>query len=1410
MNFPVEEKLDYLPFDKISWKKFEKISTDLLSEFGGEIQAREYLNPGNDQEGIDAYAFSIKDGLYTCLQCKNEKAFGPDKIKKAVQRFLSGKYKLISNRFILCTQIDLGNKKCEEEIHNQRLILKAINNIDLIIWDSKELNRQLKKHPRIVYDAFDINAVTKFNGIEYTKNYFESQRETQSPPKKLVYTEIPDYIQRSVSTINIRDFINQETKTFCELISDGNAINKHYLLLDDGGNGKSVELSHVAQHFSLPGNDLFPVKIELRDYTQNITIDELICSKCADWRNVESQKLVLIFDGLDEMSENGYIDFIKKMNVFAGSSTESKENKSKATINAVIILSCRTNFYDLQKSDGQLRNFIVLKLNPLSQADIKRYTEFIIGARSAAFLKLMENRDLEELLYSPFYLKELVKIYSQKENGELFPNTKSGIIAAIINQTFEADSVKFALELNNNEIGRERKLEIVKLLAFSMAQLGVNKIKKNDIKNFITTKTERDILRFFSVLKSENDSYQFSHNLIQEYLSATCLINVEIESVIDIISYQPDLKKIKNKWYNPLSFYILLKDNHQNRALIEWLINNEPEVIINIEPDKLNSQTRFSIFTGIINKYKNKGIYIPYNYFSISKFAKFSGGGVDIILYLIDEIENGTQFECRLYCINIIKEFSNYFGLETRIKQILMLCACDKTSKIEIQAKSIEALIKLNHVMSIDEVYDILIKENPNIFERDVRRAMYLLIDTQLPNSKFIRFVLDAIPIINKTNGNFDLSYELQCIEKILSCHKHSDDIITILKFMRAKPEIFRSHGTTITFSIDFLGKFLANCASGYLTDKKIFKPTIELLHSLIKTYCNESIIKLFTDFFIVTNTKKSAFNFFYIESQRTTNNIHILEYLGFLCDWNVLLRIYKDHEKGIVSSDYIRGIRYAVSHAGQQDLHDKFHNYINGKSKKEYDYQPQIDWDKLRSSQNCIDQALLLDRTFFLVQLKNTFNRLGHDWIKKENLNIHYFDLRKELDNTIIVSLLQTWAIEHSEVDYNVIKNHFENSMNWEMYVIYTTHKMIESKTEITEQLKALTISYLKRYLTTIDIRNCIRDKEEGGYYYNEFLAALNDFNYAWDLNWSNEILLDLLHTDTFGYIKEDKIQSKRPFNFISKKIEDHSILKKRILYNLKTNLARPILASHFKMCEILNISEATHFIYNELMNDRVSINDKIYFLEIYLNLGGEKSHLLSVFQNYKGFDYWIEHLGDVLVTEDGEIVCNKFIDIIKENKDLEIIRKPLIILIQCGKIEGIKYLCEYIAFNRKSPIETYNLGNLNTRGLNIGESFSYLFDTLVFTFDTNNKTPDIRPFESAEETVINLINFIALTSDVSYVLALKMYKDFIEKNESNYPNVKNLNYTILSLEREYYKKRQDNIRIQDVVNVNKRLALM
>ncbi|MFI1518796.1 hypothetical protein [Kitasatospora cineracea] len=151
-------KLDLLPFNDLSWEDFERLQWRVMRDVKGLRHAQLYGDRGQVQKGLDIVALA-PDGTGFALQSKKYKRFGASDIKAAVKKFLTTTRPFTVDAFIIGVARPVKSTAAVDELAVQRRALQAIN---LELWDAQELSYLLRDRPDIVIEYFGMPTAEAF------------------------------------------------------------------------------------------------------------------------------------------------------------------------------------------------------------------------------------------------------------------------------------------------------------------------------------------------------------------------------------------------------------------------------------------------------------------------------------------------------------------------------------------------------------------------------------------------------------------------------------------------------------------------------------------------------------------------------------------------------------------------------------------------------------------------------------------------------------------------------------------------------------------------------------------------------------------------------------------------------------------------------------------------------------------------------------------------------------------------------------------------------------------------------------------------------------------------------------------------------------------------------------------------
>jgi hypothetical protein len=130
---------------------------------------------------------------------------------------------------------------------------------------------------------------------------------------------------------------------------------KYIVILGDAGCGKTQEINFLTDYYSNKENTLFPIRIQLRNYT-NQEIEIFIPE---EYKEIGDPNIIFLLDGFDEVESKNKLTLIRSIQYYKEKHPETK-----------FIVTSRTNFYH-----SDLDGFHEYYLADLESLDIQNYIE---------------------------------------------------------------------------------------------------------------------------------------------------------------------------------------------------------------------------------------------------------------------------------------------------------------------------------------------------------------------------------------------------------------------------------------------------------------------------------------------------------------------------------------------------------------------------------------------------------------------------------------------------------------------------------------------------------------------------------------------------------------------------------------------------------------------------------------------------------------------------------------------------------------------------------------------------------------------------------------------------------------------------------------------------------------------------
>lgn len=162
---PVGTRLQLLPFGDLTWEHFERLCLRYVRTRASVVRAQLYGARGQKQHGIDFYVRLSDPPRHEVYQCKRLASFIESDVKKAVDKFLDGKWRDKSKAFRILTSHTIEETQIVDALEVQAQRLNALG-IEFEVIGRERLSEILKDHPRIVDDFFSRSWVEAFCGGE--------------------------------------------------------------------------------------------------------------------------------------------------------------------------------------------------------------------------------------------------------------------------------------------------------------------------------------------------------------------------------------------------------------------------------------------------------------------------------------------------------------------------------------------------------------------------------------------------------------------------------------------------------------------------------------------------------------------------------------------------------------------------------------------------------------------------------------------------------------------------------------------------------------------------------------------------------------------------------------------------------------------------------------------------------------------------------------------------------------------------------------------------------------------------------------------------------------------------------------------------------------------------------------------
>jgi len=1307
----------------------------------------------NPQDRIDEFLVQSNYDIYVGILWKRfgdslENGLTPTEgeFEDAFERYKSVKRPLIivffkRNKFYPTNQYET------EQFHSVQKFCEKLRDIGLY----KDFTNS-KDFQRMIYEII-LDFVEKLTAVEDSRISFT----------RVKYENVVNYLNRKVCPIDKYrpewrfSSFDKDKFDILELLDKENRI----VIIGDAGVGKTIELQRTASYYSKENSKYFPFFIRLNKYVDQ-KIEDFLPN---NWKVIPENQLLLILDGLDEIESKNKRDAIRKIELFA-------EQHSAAAI----IVSCRSNLYQSSDSNtsGTLRDFKEFILLPIDRSQIDSYINTNLAMQADVFENDIQKNQLNDLLYIPFYLSELVKLYSSKKK---FPNSKAALFENFISSRLDGDVEHYRTTIALKD---ERKLIIVTLekIALYAETLGRNSITDDEMRKLLPDVNIRNLMKYCSLinkLDGETTAWQFEHNNIQEYLAAEVISRQDFEIVKSFISFPPDYRKVIPSWVNTLSFLITISNETK---LIDWVLKIEPEITIKFEPSRIEKSVRIAIFKNIFNNYKKKKIWIDRDKFSYDEFSRF-GQDNAIIDFLISEAISATHYTTLSNAVEILARMkipTNYCEI---ITDLLTKIALDNFSiKVPEHVRQ-DALMAMSDLKYDSKaVVDRMIAELKNSESDWIRYGLYYLLHNGDYLDEYIDILLEGIKYVRFDRhdmGNRRSRLGNERIELIEGIKKAASkvSVSNVLNYF-----IANSHDIHDLFIGDHDIAFLAaNAAKAYEEDHEILDLVLTFALHLLESHHEEA--KQFKIFFDQTDSRFISFN------KVMEKDSHYKEVLlADLADHQCLKYYMEQYEKELVSEKDVWHLLNTLRWRNK-DIFNQFYKSLNEKYADKFKIVPQPDWEKIRNERSQKDFELLFNKDSFIKEIEMIFEQEHKEsFTPGELLKLRPDDWPQERYSILVTETIRRISGENSITVKQAIEK--INKSDWEWFTISKIYEKVRDNEQLV--VSAEQKKYISKWcfsnLSKVDFKKAITKTDAASFSIRWNAIFLWYFYQRFDLKFPKAILLDML---SFDYERKgiEYLENSLPMKDITQ----------RILENLENGIEiNDVLRNHIEYCTKHDINRVLPFAYKNIKNAKADDEIRRISLEAIIKMDKELTELEDALNEINDAFKW--NVVAALIDRTSKRVFDYLRTLLQKGEADDRIRASEY-LIKLQDITALEYYVECIKNKNRFDREMYNSSSLSL--LTTASAIPYLIDLLELTHQKTFQQPD--DFEKLDRLVLAALRSISLESERNYQQVRQSIENFITEYINVYENVNWLNSFLDQLEQQYFINKSQKLTIDDVI---------
>ena len=1147
------------------------------------------------------------------------------------------------------------------------------------------------------------------------------------------------------------------------------------VLLGIGGVGKSIELEKLAYHYSK--RQAYVIFIRLKNVSDE-SIEELLTNEIDGWSLIPTDQLIIILDAIEEVHQPDFNRFVRRLNSFCRKHSES-----------IVVASARTSFYSNSdnKESGTLSGFKEYGLIPLSYKQIMDFVDSKIPEAGRKFLDEANNLKIYELLQSPFYLINIVELY--QENGSL-PTRKSKLFDELLSQKVRSELKKYRLDGTSLDSHVYQLKKEIQKIAFAAECLEKNSLNEyTEFQAIVKPELVDKIDKTFLINKT-GQRRSFEHNLFQEYLAASYLTGKDLSFIKRVSSLDQEGKVVNPSWHNTLTFLISILEKRSKLFydILDWIIEEEEELVFLMEVDTLDFETQSEFTRRIITKYESRDMWCRGQLFNFGDVINRLPRNQNTIDWCIDRSNNSDE-KVLVHSLYILK--NQTINADSSKALIPILINQFLTEQFSNSTYKEICMLLINLEVSDKRIIKSLLSKPGFHNSEDLKLSFFRYIYHCDQSDQYVDTMIECISnnksrIVTRlegTNGRPGEIYNVVIRYLVRNLRNIKKDT--------AKQKILGWVKSNINSNDQLNNAIIEEVLDSVIGESKYFNffKELLLLHNRTRsTKKRELIIRHFD----LQNTKIDVLKTLIDSNSKQEHQSYYQ--IPFLLDLNLFKYLINEYISGNVTAEFVKGIRniamnrhlsyYAKFQAALLKVNRLEFRFVNLKREDTYEYR------QLKRSK--LDLHLLFNRPKVIQEVAKIYSDADKKTLTEDDLD-QLYDREHEYCKWL-VSLIHDFIKEDGELPLATLEAYLNDENNWRWYKSQELIRRSQLDEDIGVKGRNYLQSFFKKHITKANFKNSIKVHPDRSFTYNykelDLIYIFSNFK----IEAKKDYLLELLYcASTHVLLRKHTAEVDSVSILIDKLLAIFG--EGKLLESISSVLSSTTAAYFVKeelvnYCYNQNYTEVLEFIPSLIENPKFEKHNKNRLVEQFFNLGGT----FQAIEKYYSFQPMEVKFGIIRLSHKSTFsrldVTNLVNEILKEDLKPEDRLQAILLKIETGSLEGYIDLKDWIKRNKDTPDERFLSNNLsNGCSTEVVRSLIEIYEQIVQLPINHN------PFKG-KGVYLELIVNAGMSSKENFDLVSKQFDLWISSLE----NHQFLHNRLIEMTKGYHRMRRSSLNINDV----------